>query len=208
MVALGAFLAALHIGYHAPSVPMSIPMLFVAFYGLVHSNAWWSLLLQALLGLFLSMILARAMIGSEGWSIIKLLPVAGLEASDAIDFFLSLVSAGAFGFLYEDQRPLDDTVAVREIGALAAVALVLACMAITYLAKQFWFRLRPYEPGMLYVLVEITAFALLLDLVVWGAKAPSRVAAVVVLVLRCLSWVLQRMLHPPITTTSLSTTTH
>jgi len=193
MLKLGPFLASLTIGYYAPTFPVSLPMILLALYGLVETSPWWSLLLQTLLGLATSVFLMRAIISYERWHVFRI----PFEAADIIDFSIALLSAVVFGFLYDDMRPASPTIPVREIGALTAVALVLAWIALTYLAKQFWFRCKPYEPVLTARLIELICLVLMLDILVWGATTAARIGIGVVVVVRYLVLILQTFVLYP-----------
>jgi hypothetical protein len=189
MVVLGSFLASVWIAYHAPTLFISIPLIFLTLYGLLNTTPWWSLLIQVLVGFGFAMGIIRGWLLNERWRVLRPFSSSfndsrGFEAADVIDFFTALLSAAAFGFLYPLQRPLDDSIPIVEYGAMIALILVFMWLVISYLAKLFWFRYRNYEPGMLYLLVEFSAIVLCFDLLVFGAKAPSRIGAGVLLGVR------------------------
>ncbi len=184
MPQLAALQASLWIGYFSPSLIILVPLLFFVLFGLIDSDPWWSLLVQVLLGLFSSIVIGRIVLGRE--RVWVFMPDSGVEASDAIDFTLTLVSAAAFGFLYQLERPLDDSIPVREVGAIAALVLVFAVLALCDLAKQFWFRFRFNELRSTRVLVELSAIVLAIDLLAWGEKGASRIGIGVVLGVRYL----------------------
>ena len=186
MVVLAAFLASVFIAYHAPTLFISLPLVFLALYGLIGTTPWWSLLIQVLVGFGLVMGIIRGFLLNERWRVLRLFASSfndsrGFEASDVIDFFTALLAAAAFGFLYPLERPRDDSIPIVEYGAMIALILVFTWLTITYMAKLFWFRFHKNEPGMLYFLVEFSAVVLCFDLLVFGAKAPSRIGAGVLL---------------------------
>jgi hypothetical protein len=179
---LAPFLAALWTAYHGPNIVATLALFLLALYGVLYSSPWWSLLVQSLLGI------ATGLAFSERWRTLRVLPAGGVTAVDAIDLFDSIVAALVFGYLYEHTRPLDDDIPVPWFGAPTAMALLLACEALSFLAKRFWLRLNERRDVVaLLWMIEFSCLTLALDMLVWGQNTATRVGIAVVVGVRYLT---------------------
>jgi hypothetical protein len=68
---------------------------------------------------------------------------------------------------------------------------MLSWLALIFLAKSFWFKLRSYEPATLYFLIELSCLLLAIDFWAWGTSSATRIGIGIVLAIRYAAWAFQ-----------------